>query len=187
MERWWITTENDIGITRRFPQREIMTAVECRDPNRPVTGHQVEAFHAKCEDTGIDKRDIWSQLSAISAWPSLVLYQRREFWTMSMAWSCTGVRVKTALRISLLAFLLGLVAMTIAYQTISSYRLVGASSAGVGASFPFFGVAVLALVIAIRRRSQPDAPLAPSRVRNLVTLLVLSGIWVFLVIFIWGL
>jgi hypothetical protein len=97
------------------------------------------------------------------------------------------IGVKTALKISSVAFLLGLVAMTIAYQTISSYRLAGASSAGLVASFPFFGVAVLALVIAIRRRTQPDTPLAPSRVRDLVVLLVLSGLWVFSVIIIRGL
>jgi hypothetical protein len=52
--------EHDIVITQRFPQREITTAIECRDLKRPVTVPQIEAFHTKCEDTGINKRVIVS-------------------------------------------------------------------------------------------------------------------------------
>ena len=52
--------EHDIVIAQRFPQREITTAIECRDLSRPVTVNQVEAFHTKCEDTGINKRVIVS-------------------------------------------------------------------------------------------------------------------------------
>jgi len=42
-------------------------------------------------------------------------------------------------------------------------------------------------VIAFRRRHQPEAPLARSRVRDLVTLLALSGGWVLYLLLIWGL
>jgi hypothetical protein len=52
--------EHDIVITQRFPQREITTAIECRDHKRPVSVAQVEAFHTKCEDTGVNKRVIVS-------------------------------------------------------------------------------------------------------------------------------
>jgi hypothetical protein len=52
--------EHDIVLTQRSPQRVTVTAIECRDRNRPVTVNQIEEFHTKCQDTGIDKRVIVS-------------------------------------------------------------------------------------------------------------------------------
>ena len=95
--------------------------------------------------------------------------------------------MKRALEFVVVAFALGLIAVALAYLAVSSSRLQDAISAGLLAGLPFFGVAVLALVIAIWRRGQPDGPLAPARARNLATLLVLSVVWAFLVVFSWGL
>jgi hypothetical protein len=96
--------------------------------------------------------------------------------------------MKTALRFVVVALALGLIAATYGYLTISrSPRLEGARDAGLAAGFPFFGVAVLALVIAFWRRGQPEALLPPAVVVLFVSLFVLSGVWVLFILLIWGL
>jgi hypothetical protein len=92
--------------------------------------------------------------------------------------------MKRALTIAAVALALGLATIAYVTKTISDYRLDGSQSAGIIAAFPLFGVALLALGVAIRRRDQPDAPLAKPRLRDLVTLLVLSGGWVFVILLI---
>lgn len=53
--------EHDIVLTQRSAQREIVTAIECRDRSRPVGVPQVEEFRAKCADTIINKAVIVSR------------------------------------------------------------------------------------------------------------------------------
>ena len=96
--------------------------------------------------------------------------------------------MKTALRLAVVALTLGVVATISVDRTISRYpRLEGAREAGLAAGFPFFGVAVLTFVLAMKRRGQPDARIINSGIRELVRLLLLSGVWVFLVLLVWGL
>ena len=92
-----------------------------------------------------------------------------------------------AIKLSRLALALGLVAMAFVFHTIRDYHLQDARGAAFMAGFPFFGVALLALMLAIKRRSQPDARVINSGIPELIRLLVLSGVWVFVVLFVWGL
>lgn len=52
--------EHDVLISFREGARLFQVAIECRDRSRPVGVPQVEAFHRKCEDTGVDKAVIVS-------------------------------------------------------------------------------------------------------------------------------
>jgi hypothetical protein len=47
--------EHDVVLTYKHPNRELVTAIECRDRSRPIGSGQVEEFHNKCLDTGVDK------------------------------------------------------------------------------------------------------------------------------------
>ena len=47
--------EHDVILTIRREHHEFKVAIECRDRSRPVTVNQVEAFEAKCRDTGINQ------------------------------------------------------------------------------------------------------------------------------------
>jgi Restriction endonuclease len=47
--------EHDIVLTMREGHHSIRVAIECRDRSRPVGVPQVEAFGAKCQDTGINQ------------------------------------------------------------------------------------------------------------------------------------
>jgi hypothetical protein len=91
------------------------------------------------------------------------------------------------IKLSGLALALGLVAMAFVFHRIRDYRLQDPNGAAFVAAFPFFGVALLALTLAIKRRSQPDARVINSGIPELVRLLVLSGFWVFFVLLAWGL
>jgi len=90
--------------------------------------------------------------------------------------------VYDAIKLVGLALVLGLVAMAFVFHTIRDYQLQDASGAAFVAGFPFFGVALLAHMLAIKRRGQPDARVINSSIRELVRLLVLSGVWVFVVL-----
>jgi Restriction endonuclease len=45
--------EHDVVLTMTHKHHETIIALECRDRSRPVGVDAVEAFHTKCEDTGI--------------------------------------------------------------------------------------------------------------------------------------
>jgi hypothetical protein len=45
--------EHDVVLTTTNNHHEIIIALECRDRSRPVGVDAVEAFHTKCQDTGI--------------------------------------------------------------------------------------------------------------------------------------
>lgn len=47
--------EHDIVLTINQGHHRLVLAIECRDHSRPIGVSQVEAFHTKCQDTGIDK------------------------------------------------------------------------------------------------------------------------------------
>lgn len=45
--------EHDVVLTFRAGHHELLTAIECRDRKRRVGSPQIEAFHKKCEHTGV--------------------------------------------------------------------------------------------------------------------------------------
>jgi hypothetical protein len=45
--------EHDVVLTITHQHHEMIIAIECRDRSRPVGVDAVEAFHSKCQDTGI--------------------------------------------------------------------------------------------------------------------------------------
>jgi hypothetical protein len=45
--------EHDVVLTITHDHHELVVALECRDRSRPVGVDAVEAFHTKCNDTGI--------------------------------------------------------------------------------------------------------------------------------------
>lgn len=45
--------EHDVVLTITHDHHELVVALECRDRSRPVGVDAVEAFHTKCQDTGI--------------------------------------------------------------------------------------------------------------------------------------
>jgi hypothetical protein len=47
--------EHDVVLTFNQGHHRMITALECRDRSRHVGVEQVEAFHTKCQHTGIDK------------------------------------------------------------------------------------------------------------------------------------
>lgn len=47
--------EHDIVLTYHSPLRQLVVAIECRDRSRRVAVGQVEEFHTKCRDTGVNK------------------------------------------------------------------------------------------------------------------------------------
>ena len=47
--------EHDVLLIRQTSIRTVVTAIECKDHSRPVGVTLVEAFHTKCDDTGVDK------------------------------------------------------------------------------------------------------------------------------------
>lgn len=47
--------EHDVVLTIRQGHHTLMVAIECRDRSRPVGVPEVEAFSAKCQDTGVSK------------------------------------------------------------------------------------------------------------------------------------
>lgn len=47
--------EHDVVLTYKQPNRTVLVAIECRDRSRKIDVGQIEAFHTKCRDTGIDK------------------------------------------------------------------------------------------------------------------------------------
>lgn len=48
--------EHDVVLRYRLDHHEVVMALECRDRARPVTVEAVEAFHTKCQNTGIHRR-----------------------------------------------------------------------------------------------------------------------------------
>ncbi|MCG2639410.1 MULTISPECIES: restriction endonuclease [Bradyrhizobium] len=46
--------EHDVVLTITHDHHELVVALECRDRSRPVGVDAVEAFHTKCNDTGIN-------------------------------------------------------------------------------------------------------------------------------------
>ena len=52
--------EHDVVLTITHDHHELVVALECRDRSRPVGVDAVEAFHTKCNDTGIHSRVIVS-------------------------------------------------------------------------------------------------------------------------------
>lgn len=52
--------EHDVLVTITRAHHVVQIALECRDHSRPVTVGMVEAFHQKCQDTGIQKGAIVS-------------------------------------------------------------------------------------------------------------------------------
>lgn len=53
--------EHDVAVIVSLEHHEFVTAIECRDRSRPVGVPQVEGFHQKCLDTGINRGVIVSQ------------------------------------------------------------------------------------------------------------------------------
>ena len=47
--------EHDVVVTFTHPQHELMVACECRDRSRRIGAPEVEAFHTKCQRTGINR------------------------------------------------------------------------------------------------------------------------------------
>jgi hypothetical protein len=47
--------EHDVVLTFAEGHHELLLALECRDRSRPVGVPDIEAFHSKCERTGIDR------------------------------------------------------------------------------------------------------------------------------------
>jgi predicted helicase len=47
--------EHDVVLTFVEGHHQLLLALECRDRSRPVGVPDVEAFHSKCERTGIDR------------------------------------------------------------------------------------------------------------------------------------
>ena len=47
--------EHDVVLTIQQAHHEVLVAIECRDRARPVGVPQVEAFNAKCLDTGVNQ------------------------------------------------------------------------------------------------------------------------------------
>lgn len=54
------TREHDVLVTITRRHHELRVAIECKDRSRPVTVETVEAFHQKCQDTGIQQGAIVS-------------------------------------------------------------------------------------------------------------------------------
>jgi hypothetical protein len=52
--------EHDVVLTMTHKHHEAIVALECRDRSRPVGVDAVEAFHTKCQDTGIHSGIIFS-------------------------------------------------------------------------------------------------------------------------------
>ena len=52
--------EHDVLVTITRVHHTVRIALECRDHSRPVTVGMVEAFHQKCQDTGIQQGAIVS-------------------------------------------------------------------------------------------------------------------------------
>lgn len=46
--------EMDIVLTYHLPNRDLLVAIECRDHARPCGSSQVEAYHTKCQHTGVN-------------------------------------------------------------------------------------------------------------------------------------
>lgn len=47
--------EHDVVLTMSPGHHRLVVAIECRDHSRPISVSQVEAFHTKCQDTGVDQ------------------------------------------------------------------------------------------------------------------------------------
>jgi hypothetical protein len=45
--------EHDVVLTIDQGHHQLLVAIECRDHSRPISVSQVEAFHTKCQDTGV--------------------------------------------------------------------------------------------------------------------------------------
>ena len=54
--------EHDVLVTHKVGHDVVKTALECRDRSRKVGVPDIEAFAAKCRDTGIDRAVIVSSL-----------------------------------------------------------------------------------------------------------------------------
>jgi hypothetical protein len=54
--------EHDVVLTVRAGHHEAVLAIECRDRSRPVSVPEIEAFHNKCQRTGISRGIIVSPL-----------------------------------------------------------------------------------------------------------------------------
>src|SRR6476469_9017906 len=52
--------EHDVLVTITSAHHTVQIALECRDLSRPITVSMVEAFHQKCQDTGIEQGAIVS-------------------------------------------------------------------------------------------------------------------------------
>ena len=46
--------EHDVVLTIKHDHHELIVAIECRDRSRPVGVGEVEVFHNKCSDTGVN-------------------------------------------------------------------------------------------------------------------------------------
>jgi hypothetical protein len=86
-----------------------------------------------------------------------------------------------------LALALGMVAMLVAYQVIGRYRPDEASEAALVAGVPFVAVAVGAVVKARKHRIHSDADILSRDVKDLVWLLGGAGLYLFFLLFTWGL
>jgi hypothetical protein len=100
--------------------------------------------------------------------------------------------MKTATVIAIAALVLALVALAIPFWLNSAYPWVSPGSPmlrqqGITTSVPFFGVALVAAMVAIARRGRPHDPLPRVGVLVLVVLLVLSTCWLLLFTWTWGL
>lgn len=52
--------EHDVLVTISRRHHKLRVAIECKDISRPITVQTVEAFHQKCQDTGIEQGAIVS-------------------------------------------------------------------------------------------------------------------------------
>jgi hypothetical protein len=83
--------------------------------------------------------------------------------------------MRAAVRLLSVAVAMELIAMPVAYWVVRELAMSDPTGATLVASFPFFGVAVLALILAIKQRMRPDAHAVNRRIADLLRLLVFSG------------
>jgi hypothetical protein len=99
--------------------------------------------------------------------------------------------MKTTTVFGVLALVLATLALAIPFWLNRMYPWVPPDSfmlrqQGIATSLPFLGVAVLALLVAMARRGQPDVRLPLSLVILFIVLLVVSGCWLLLHVVTWG-
>ncbi|MEA2586103.1 MAG: hypothetical protein QOF33_4188 [Thermomicrobiales bacterium] len=84
--------EHDIVLTYRHPHKEVVVAIECRDRSRKVGEPEVEAFHTKCEITGVHKGIIVSSKGFSQDARSLATFKNIDCFTLEQIEQLEWVR-----------------------------------------------------------------------------------------------